>query len=247
MHLSTSTLAVVALASQVQAHGYVNLFKTGGKFYRGFDLLDYYTTTPPAVPGWSTTALDSGFVMPDSYQTSDIICHKGSKPGKTHLPVVAGQTVQLFWNTWPAGHKGPVIDYLAPCANNNCTSVTKESLVFSKLDQVGLKSGPAPGTWGTDTLVSSNNSWTTTIPSTLKPGAYVLRHEIISLHAARSDNGAQNYPQCVNLMVSGSGSKTVSGGIAATSFYKRTDPGVLIDIYNNLNNYTVPGPAVQAF
>jgi hypothetical protein len=33
------------------------------------------------------------------------------------------------------------------------------------------------------------------IPSTLKPGAYVLRHEIIALHGARSDDGAQAYPQ----------------------------------------------------
>lgn len=84
-----------------------------------------------------------------------------------------------------------------------------------------------------------------TIPSSLKAGAYVLRHEIISLHASRTDNGAQNYPQCVNLMVSGSGSKVPSGA-SPTTFYKRTDPGVLIDIYNNLNSYTIPGPAVQA-
>jgi hypothetical protein len=47
------------------------------------------------------------------------------------------------------------------------------------------------------------------------------------------------------LMVSGSGSKVPSGAVA-TGFYKRTDPGVLIDIYNNLNSYTVPGPAVQS-
>jgi hypothetical protein len=154
--------------------------------------------------------------------------------------------VQLFWNTWPPGHKGPVLDYLAPCANNNCSTVDKTALKFAKIDQVGLKSGPSPGTWGTDDLVANNNSWTVTIPSSLKAGAYVLRHEIVSLHASRSDNGAQNYPQCVNLLVSGSGSKVPSNGASPTTFYKRTDPGVLIDIYNNLNSYTIPGPAVQA-
>jgi len=47
-------------------------------------------------------------------------------------------------------------------------------------------------------------------------------------------------------MVSGSGTKTVSGE-SATAFYTRTDPGILIDIYNNLKNYIVPGPAVATF
>jgi hypothetical protein len=153
--------------------------------------------------------------------------------------------VQLFWNTWPPGHKGPVLDYLAACTNNDCSTVDKTALRFAKIDQAGLKSGPAPGIWGEDDLVANNNSWTITIPSSIKAGAYVLRHEIISLHSARSDNGAQNYPQCVNLMVSGGGSKVPSGA-SPTTFYKRTDPGVLIDIYNNLNSYTIPGPAVQA-
>ena len=228
MHASLTSLAalgaIVQLLPGASAHGFVNLIKTGGKFYPGWDLNYYYQSNPPAVAGWSTTALDSGFVCsltkkcrhptdptkltnppppsqvsPDSYQTADIICHKSAKPGKTHIPVAAGSTVQLFWNTWPPGHSGPVIDYLAPCANNDCSSVDKSALKFAKIAQVGLKNGPAPGTWAVNDLVSNNNSWTVTIPSSLKAGAYVLRHEIVSLHAARSDNGAQNYPQCVNL------------------------------------------------
>lgn len=185
-------------------------------------------------------------VAPDSFQTPDIICHKSGKPGKTHIPVVAGQAIQLYWNTWPPGHQGPVIDYIAACANNNCSTVTPTSLQFAKLNQVGLHNGPAPGYWGVDDLVRNNNSWSITIPSSLKAGAYVLRHEMIALHGGRSDNGAQNYPQCVNIMVSGGGSKVPSGA-SPTTFYKRTDPGILKDIYNNLVSYIVPGPPVQVF
>jgi hypothetical protein len=92
-----------------------------------------------------------------------------------------------------------VIDYLASCANNDCSTVDKTALKFAKIDQVGLHNGPSPGNWAVNDLVNANNSWTVTVPSSLKAGAYVLRHEIVSLHAARSDNGAQNYPQCVNL------------------------------------------------
>lgn len=139
-----------------------------------------------------------------------------------------------------------MIDYIAACPNNDCSTVDKTALKFAKLNQVGLKSGPAPGNWGSDDLVANNNSWSITVPSSLKAGAYVLRHEMIALHGSRTDNGAQNYPQCLNIMVSGGGSKIPSGA-SPTTFYKRTDPGVLIDIYNGLNSYTVPGPAVQAF
>jgi hypothetical protein len=227
MHASLTSLAafgaIVQLLPGASAHGFVNLIKAGGKFYPGWDLNYYYQTNPPAVAGWSTTALDSGFVSPlqptryqhpnkttpltppplqvtpDTYQTPDIICHKSGKPGKAHIPVVAGQTVQLFWNTWPPGHSGPVIDYLAACANNDCSTVDKTALKFAKIDQVGLHNGPAPGNWAVNDLVNNNNSWVVTVPASLKAGAYVLRHEIVSLHAARSDNGAQNYPQCVNL------------------------------------------------
>ena len=61
--LSVAHLAAyAALASQVHAHGYVNLLKTGGKFYPGWDIIYYYGSTPSGVAGWSTTALDSGFV-----------------------------------------------------------------------------------------------------------------------------------------------------------------------------------------
>jgi hypothetical protein len=68
MHASLTGLAafgtLVQLLPGASAHGFVNLIKTGGKFYPGWDLNYYYQTNPPAVAGWSTTALDSGFVSP---------------------------------------------------------------------------------------------------------------------------------------------------------------------------------------
>lgn len=82
-----------------------------------------------------------------------------------------------------------------------------------------------------------------TIPN-LAPGNYVIRHEIIALHAAGQTNGAQAYPQCVNFKVEGSGTTTISGGVPATSFYKATDPGILFNLFTSYNGYTVPGPAV---
>lgn len=50
---------------------------------------------------------DIGFVPPNSYGTSDIACHKSATAGTTEIPVTAGSTVTVTWNTWPGdSHKG---------------------------------------------------------------------------------------------------------------------------------------------
>lgn len=101
------------------------------------------------------------------------------------------------------------------------------------------------GYWATDVLIANNNSWTVEIPPSIAPGNYVLRHEIIALHSAASADGAQNYPQCVNLAVSGSGTANPTG-VLATTFYSPTSPSILFDLYGTLSNYTVPGPALYS-
>lgn len=93
--------------------------------------------------------------------------------------------------------------------------------------------------------MANNNTWSLTIPKNLKPGGYVLRHEIIALHSAGSTNGAQNYPMCINLKVSGTGTD-LPAGVKGTALYKNTDAGILVNIYQTLSSYTVPGPAIPA-
>lgn len=51
MFSSAYVAALAVLAQQVCGHGYVNLLKTGGKFYPGWDLNYYYTGTPSGVAG----------------------------------------------------------------------------------------------------------------------------------------------------------------------------------------------------
>lgn len=161
------------------------------------------------------------------------------------MTVVAGGTIELQWTKWPESHHGPVIDYLANC-NGECTSVEKTSLKFNKIDELGLldDSNP-PGSWASDKLIAANNSWTTTIPKCIAPGNYVLRHEIIALHSSGQANGAQNYPQCVNIKVTGSGADKLASGTAGTALYKPTDPGILVSIYQKLA-YLIPGPKLYS-
>jgi cellulase len=76
-----------------------------------------------------------------------------------------------------------------------------------------------------DQMIANNNTWSVKIPTTIKPGNYVLRHETIALHQAQGVGGAQNYPQCMNLMISSDGTDAPAG-VLGTELYKDTDPGV---------------------
>jgi cellulase len=151
----------------------------------------------------------------------------------------------MEWNTWPSSHKGPVIDYLASC-NGACSTVDKTTLEFFKIDEAGLISDTeSPGTWATDNLIANNNSWAITIPTGIASGPYVLRHEIIALHSAGSTDGAQSYPQCINIEVTGGGSD-VPAGTLGEALYSETDPGILVNIYTTGLSYTIPGPTLYS-
>ncbi|KAK7720956.1 hypothetical protein SLS64_001249 [Diaporthe eres] len=82
-----------------------------------------------------------------------------------------------------------------------------------------------------------------TIPSCLKAGYYLVRHEIIALHSAYAYPGAQFYPGCHQLKVTGGGSTTPSNLVAFPGAYKGSDAGITYDAYK-ATTYTVPGPAV---
>lgn len=243
--MSISKIAGVLLnsAALVAGHGYVSGAVVDGQYYGGYIVTSYaYTDNPPETIGWSTEATDLGFVDGSSYSDPDIICHKDAQPGAISAEVAADKEVELQWTEWPESHHGPVITYLANC-NGDCSKVDKTSLEFFKIDQKGLIDGSeAPGTWGTDNLISNNNSWTVTIPSDIAAGNYVLRHEIIALHSAGNKDGAQNYPQCLNLKVTGGGNASPQGALGE-KLYRDTDPGILVNIYQSLDSYDIPGPA----
>lgn len=100
-------------------------------------------------------------------------------------------------NTWPDSHKGPVITYMA-AVSGEFSAVSKADLKWFKVDAAGLLDDTTvPGNWSTDALIANNFTSTATIPSNIASGNYVVRHEIIALHSAGTENGAQAYPQCM--------------------------------------------------
>lgn len=74
-------------------------------------------------------------------------------------------------------------------------------------------------------------------------GHYVFRHEIIACHGAGTEDGTQNYPFCLNIDVTGSGTENPTGTLA-TDFYHEDDPGILFNPYQTLTTYAMPGPTL---
>lgn len=81
------------------------------------------------------------------------------------------------------------------------------------------------------------------VPADLATGDYLIRAEVIALHAAGSPNGAQLYMTCYQVHVEGTGSATPQG-VTFPGAYKATDPGILINIYGTIDDYIVPGPEI---
>ncbi|RYP46568.1 hypothetical protein DL768_007250 [Monosporascus sp. mg162] len=224
---------------RASAHSFVSNINIRGAAYDGWRPTDPDNTA--SAIGWSTTAFDHGYVNQSAYQTEEIICHRGAKNALVHAVVEAGDTVHLQWNGWPESHKGPVMDYLASCGES-CETVDKRALEFFKINELGLLDGSnAPGWWASDELIANNNSWMVQIPDRIQPGFYVLRTEIIALHNASKETGAQNYPQCVNLQITGSGTD-LPAGVPAQALYNPNDKSMHLDIYKGVTSYRIPGP-----
>ncbi|KAH7916648.1 glycoside hydrolase family 61 protein [Hygrophoropsis aurantiaca] len=189
--------------------------------------------------------------------SNDLICNGGINPyvqpvSDVIISVPAGASVTTEWHHTLAGadpsdsadpidasHKGPIMTYLAKVPNATQTDVT--GLQWFKIYEDGLTVSSQQ--WAVDRLITNKGKVTFTIPSCIAPGQYLMRHEIIALHAASSYPGAQFYMECAQLQITGGGS-TSPATVSFPGAYKGTDPGITINIYQTLANYTIPGPSV---
>lgn len=230
-----------ALASTVAAHGHLNAITVDGTAYTAYNPSFQYSSPAPEVIEWACAeCLDNGYVEPSMYgDATKIACHKDATAGAKVATVKAGGSIDIQWTTWPDSHKGPILDYLAKV--DDATAATSSDLQFFKIDQAAVDGDQ----WATDKLIANNQTWTVTIPSDIADGQYVLRHEIIALHSAGQENGAQNYPKCINIEVTGGGSAAPTA-TAADALYKADDAGITVNIYGDVSNYQIPGPALYS-
>ncbi|KAH9942263.1 glycoside hydrolase family 61 protein [Epithele typhae] len=241
-------LALTALsATSVQAHGYVQDVAVGSTHYTGYlPYSDPYTSPTPQriirpIPG-NGPVTDVSLI--------DIQCNgytdggaPGSSPAPIYATVAAGSQMALNWTTWPDSHKGPIITYMARAPSDVTQWKPGTSAVWFKVAEAGKT---ASGLWAaTDLLTASKSIYTFTIPPKLQAGQYLIRHEIIALHAAYTYPGAQFYPSCIQVKVTGSGTALPTSGLVSfPGAYTATTPGIAYDVYSNTSAYPIPGPAV---
>ncbi|KAJ2523410.1 hypothetical protein GGI11_001469 [Coemansia sp. RSA 2049] len=178
--------------------------------------------------------------------SADLTCRTSSMdPAATEkCPIAAGSNISLQWSHYnndfsspiSQSHTGPVIVYMAPLESNGAGNV------WFKIYEEGWDNSTEQ--WSTDKLIANKGKRDVTIPADLKAGDYLLRSEIIALHGARRVGGAQFFPNCVQLTVTGSGS-SVPSGVAIPGAYGERDPGILYARSRTDNSgYVIPGPPV---
>ncbi|KAF2114027.1 glycoside hydrolase [Lophiotrema nucula] len=239
-----SAIALGAFARLVAAHGYVDNATIGGQVYTFYQpYTDPYMSPKP--DRISRPIQGNGPVQDVTY--SDLQCGgdtvngiKGSSPAALHAAAAAGSEVELRWMLWPDSHMGPVITYMAKCPDAGCNNyMPGNAAVWFKVQEAG-RDGTS-STWGDTPLMKAGASISYTIPKCLSAGYYLVRHEIIALHVAYSYPGAQFYPGCHQLKVTGSGTTTPSSLVAFPGAYKGGDAGITYDAYQ-AQTYTIPGP-----
>ncbi|KAF2841372.1 lytic polysaccharide monooxygenase [Patellaria atrata CBS 101060] len=189
--------------------------------------------------------------------SNDVICNGGPNPIKytdsNIINIPAGANVIAEWHKTLTsagsgdkedpiadGHKGPTMIYLAKVDNALTKTVT--GLKWFKIFADGFD--PATNTWGVDRMYAAKGKVSFTMPSCIVPGNYLLRAEVIALHAAASYPGAQLYMGCAQVNVVGAGGTTPSG-VSFPGAYKGSDPGIKFQLFwPTPTAYTIPGPTV---
>ncbi|KAM6533238.1 hypothetical protein FALCPG4_006249 [Fusarium falciforme] len=179
----------------------------------------------------------------------DIVCNvNGGKAAPKFVSAAAGDTLTFEWyhNTRSddiidGSHKGPIITYIAPYTETDGTGA-----IWTKIQEDGLTGSQ----WAVDKLIANKGKIDFDLPSGLKAGKYLIRQEIIAHHESDATydqnpaRGAQFYPSCVQVEVTGSGSAVPDEAFDFNTGYKYTDKGIHFNLYGGSSTYEIPGPAV---
>ncbi|KAH8833434.1 glycoside hydrolase [Flagelloscypha sp. PMI_526] len=184
--------------------------------------------------------------------STDITCNVGGTSGSSvsTLSVPSGATISFEWHQHDqrtgedplaGGHRGPIQVYIAK-APSTAASFNGQGAVWTKLFSAGLLNATSQY-WESDLVNTSSGKHDVKLPTSLPAGEYLLRAEHIALHVASSYPGAQFYVGCAQIKISSGGSASPAK-VSLPGAYKGSDPGITVNIYNNLQSYTAPGPSV---
>lgn len=238
MYLNAATLAL-AFASGASAHALMYGIHVNGADQG--DGRNVYIRTPPNNSPVKDLA------------SPDMVCNvNGGKAASSFVQAAAGDTLTFEWyhNTRDddiidGSHKGPIITYIAPYTEGNGADS-----IWTKIAEDGYDS--ATKLWAVDRLISNRGMQDFVLPAELAAGRYLIRQEIIAHHESDTAfnvnpaRGAQFYPSCVQVEVTGSGSAVPDQDFNFNTGYTYADPGIVINLYGTITDYQIPGPEVWA-
>jgi hypothetical protein len=148
--------------------------------------------------------------------------------------------------SWPFGHSGPIVNHMAYCGDS-CTKVDASTLDWFAIHHSGYDAAaPADSRWPTDVLANNGLTHTINMPTTLPGGAYLLRFELIAMHAVP----AQFYPFTAEIILTSTGIAPSSEYLGKfPSMYQTDNMCLTYSIYQGANDdslltFVIPGPPV---
>jgi len=243
-HLLFVLFVVGLLPFLVSAHGYIGSVTIDGQSYSGNQ--PGGTTNPSIIRQVSTIDPVKGATNPS------INCGMNATLAANVANANPGSQILVQWvggstgdSDWPH-NVGPIMHYMTQCSGS-CSSYDSTNAEWFKISELGIESDDT--TWYMANIMEGMPA-NVTIPSSIAPGNYLLRSELISLQLAVSIGGAEFYPGCIQLSIGGSGTGAATSSEECTfpGCYSDTDPGIYDpNIYNPPLTYTFPGPPVAAF
>ena len=164
-------------------------------------------------------------------------------------PIRSGATLTFKWQSWPADPSKEVIDrgHHGPCA-------VYMKKVNSAKDDPGHGGGwfkiwddgydADKDYWCTDRLIDAGGYMTVKIPQGLRGGHYLVRPELLALHAA-GDGNPQFYTGCAQVFIKDGGDLVPNHTVRIPGYVAPTDKSVDLNIWGRMElPYVKPGPQV---
>ncbi|KAH8736022.1 glycosyl hydrolase family 61-domain-containing protein [Ilyonectria robusta] len=142
------------------------------------------------------------------------------------------------------GHKGPCSVYIKKVDDMFSTPAAGSG--WFKIWEDGYD--VASDTWCTDTLRSNNGHLSVDLPTGLPSGYYLVRPEVLALHAA-PEGDPQFYTSCAQIFIESGPSVELEipekYEVSIPGYISSDDAGVTFNIYETpLGEYPIPGPDV---
>ncbi|KAL0069313.1 hypothetical protein AAF712_003678 [Marasmius tenuissimus] len=241
----TALFIPVLLAAYASAHGFVAEAHIGDHKHTGNSV-----GNPPK----DSIIWQLGDVGPiKGANNPDLACGHGAHQAKLVADAMPGDTMTFDWRDgdgekrWPHD-VGPLLTYMASCGDKACNEFNPSDAKWFKI----MESGMLPdGKWEQAKL-KNGGTIHAIIPKNLAPGNYMVRTEMIALHLADKEGGAEYYVDCLQTRVGGNqnGRPADSDTVKFPGGYSDTDPGIWVPkLYDGMkpSEYVIPGPTMPSF